>query len=521
MVSGGLEGVAEVLPTQKKGDAEVAKVEAEVAALKAEASQPGNMNATLEKMLAVEKTYRLQADFTATPRVCVAILDVLHSVKDWKGLNEHIVLLSKRRAQLKQAIAAMVKEAMKYVDTAPSLEVKTELIETLNNVTSGKIFVEVEKARLTRMLAKIKEEQGKVDEAAEIMQEVAVETYGALSKHEKLFFIEEQVRLCLDKKDFVRAQILARKINPRSFEEIVKAEKRAADKKVKREAAAAGGAGGDADMNDADKEEDVKDKDKKEKEKKGSVEHAEGYFEETDPTIPPVPELKLRYYRLMIRFYSHSNDYLEICRCYQNLLECDGVKNDQAKWIPVMKKIVWYISLAPHDSMQQSLLHSISKESKLSDLPMHSQLIKQFITREIIHWDTLAATFGAEMASETEIFGSDEGKKRSEDLKLRTIEHNVLIISQYYSKISLHRLGELLCLSPEETEKHLSDSVTAKKVTAKVDRPAGLVDFTAKKDADWLLNSWVGKIDKLLGTLDKATHLIHKEAMSYKVALSD
>ena len=150
-----------------------------------------------------------QADFAATPRFCVAILEVLHRAGDWKGVNEHIVLLSKRRAQLKQAVAAMVKEAMTYIDRAPTLAVKTELIETLNTVTSGKIFVEVEKARLTRALAKIKEEQGKLEEAAEIMQEVAVETYGALSKHEKLFFIEEQVRLCLDRKDFTRAQILS------------------------------------------------------------------------------------------------------------------------------------------------------------------------------------------------------------------------------------------------------------------------------------------------------------------------
>ena len=117
---------------------------------------------------------------------------------------------------------------MTFVDKAPNLEVKTKLIETLNDVTAGKIFVEVEKARLTRALAKIKEEAGLTNEAAEIMQEVAVETYGALSKHEKLFFIEEQVRLCLDKGDTVRAQILSRKINPRSFDEIVKAEKKAA-----------------------------------------------------------------------------------------------------------------------------------------------------------------------------------------------------------------------------------------------------------------------------------------------------
>ena len=34
--------------------------------------------------------------------------------------------------------------------------------------------MEIERARLTKQLAKLKEEEGKVDEAAEILQEVAV-----------------------------------------------------------------------------------------------------------------------------------------------------------------------------------------------------------------------------------------------------------------------------------------------------------------------------------------------------------
>mmetsp|Transcript_157 Transcript_157/g.336 ORF Transcript_157/g.336 Transcript_157/m.336 type:complete len:505 (-) Transcript_157:293-1807(-) len=498
----------------KKGDAEVAQVEAVIVALKEEAAQPGQLSAVIEKMLAHEKTYRLQADFSATPRFCVAILSVLHRAADWKGINEHIVLLSKRRAQLKQALGAMVKEAMSYVDKAPTLAVKTELIETLNTVTSGKIFVEVEKARLTRMLAKIKEEEGKVEEAAEIMQEVAVETYGALSKHEKIFFIEEQVRLCLDKKDFIRAQILSRKINPKAFDEIVKADKKAA-------VAAAQKAGEDVSQMDLDSvalsAEEAK---KEEKQKNAGVDHADGYFEETDPSIPPVPELKLKYYHLMIRYHSHSNEYLEICRCYQNLMECEGVKEGAPTWTPVLKKVVWFVALAPYDSMQQSLMHTIAKDSKLSDLPLHKQLMKQFTTKEIIHWDTLAAAFESEMAAEADIFGGAEGEKRRADLRLRVIEHNLLVIGAYYSRISLARLAELLCLPGEETEKHLSDLVTSKKVSAKIDRPGGVVDFRTKaQGADWLLNAWVGKIDKLLSTLDKSNHLIHKEAMAHKVSL--
>ena len=40
--------------------------------------------------------------------------------------------------------------------------------------SAAQIFVEIERARLTKQLAKLKEEEGKVDEAAEILQEVAV-----------------------------------------------------------------------------------------------------------------------------------------------------------------------------------------------------------------------------------------------------------------------------------------------------------------------------------------------------------
>lgn len=79
------------------------------------------------------------------------------------------------------------------------------------------IFLEVERARLTRMLARIAEDRGKPQEAADIMQEVAVETYGALSKEEKVAFVLEQVRLVLDRGDYARAQILSKKVNPRTF----------------------------------------------------------------------------------------------------------------------------------------------------------------------------------------------------------------------------------------------------------------------------------------------------------------
>jgi 26S proteasome regulatory subunit N5 len=113
----------------------------------------------------------------------------------------------------------MVQEAMSHLDDTPDMETKLELIDTLRTVTEGKIFVEVERARLTRMLSKIKEDEGKIDEAADILQELQVETFGSMEKREKTDFILEQMRLLLAKRDYTRTQIMSKKINTRFFKD--------------------------------------------------------------------------------------------------------------------------------------------------------------------------------------------------------------------------------------------------------------------------------------------------------------
>jgi 26S proteasome regulatory subunit N5 len=55
--------------------------------------------------------------------------------------------------------------------------------------------------------------------AADIIQEVHVETYGSLSKKDKVEFILEQIRLVLAKKDFVRAYIVAGKVSRKHLQE--------------------------------------------------------------------------------------------------------------------------------------------------------------------------------------------------------------------------------------------------------------------------------------------------------------
>ena len=56
-------------------------------------------------------------------------------------------------------------------------------------------YVENERARLTKVLAQIKEAEGDIAKAAEILQEVQVETYGTMEKSEKVEYILDQVTI--------------------------------------------------------------------------------------------------------------------------------------------------------------------------------------------------------------------------------------------------------------------------------------------------------------------------------------
>lgn len=434
------------------------------------------MEATIEQLLNVEKQMRLAGDVAGTKKAVTDILQLCFEARAWKTLNEQIVVLSKRRGQLKQAVTAMVQQAMQYIDETPDLETRIELIKTLNNVSAGKIYVEIERARLTKKLAKIKEEQGLIAEAADLMQEIAVETFGAMAKTEKIAFILEQVRLCLDRQDFVRAQILSRKISPRVF---------------------------DADTS---------------KEKKKPKE-GDAVVEEAPADIPSLLELKRIYYEHMIRYYSHNNDYLEICRCYKAIYDIPFVKENPSDWIPILRKICWYLVLAPHDPMQSSLLNSTLEDKNLSELPNFRLLLKQLVTMEVIQWTALWNSYRDEFENEKNMLGGSLGDKAAEDLKQRIIEHNILVVSKYYSRITLKRLAELLCLSIQEAEKHLSEMVVSKALFSKIDRPVGVVSFQTAKDSNEILNSWSSNLEKLLDLVEKSCHQIHKETMVHKAAL--
>lgn len=158
-----------------------------------------------------------------------------------------------------------------------------------------------------------------------------METYGSMSRREKASLILEQMRLCLAKLDFMRTQIIAKKINVKFF----------------------------SDEND----------------------------EETQA-------LKLKYYEYVWMFYilnllyksfdklhfmsslmmelaRHEGWHLELCRHNRAVLETPTIRDDPEKRHIALSRAVLYLVLAPHEPEQADLTHRLLADKLLDEIPTY------------------------------------------------------------------------------------------------------------------------------------------------------
>lgn len=351
------------------------------------------------------------------------------------------------------------------------------------------IFVEVERARVTRILSDIKKSQGDVKAARDILTELQVETFGSMTRREKTDFILEQVGLCIESDDWVQAGILSRKISTRYFARKPKKTPEQLEKEKK---------------------------EREEAEKKRSAD---------DPPPEPVDDvtdLKLRYYEQQITLSKHDDKYLDVCKHYRQVLDTETVENDPEKLKAVLQRVIYYILLAPYDNEQSDLLHKINEDPRNADIEEDSALLKQFTISELMRWPMVEERYGQHLTS-TDVFSKTADAKdpkahtRYQALRHRVIEHNVRVVAKYYTRITFGRLCELLDLSEEETEKYISDLVTKKTVYARIDRPARVVSFEVKRGADEVLDDWSSSMRSLLQTLERVGHLMQREEMMARI----
>ncbi|KAL3995661.1 26S proteasome non-ATPase regulatory subunit 12 [Acanthocheilonema viteae] len=451
----------------QEGDGRLFKMEVDYteqtdeALAKADAiAKSGNLPAALDSLSSLEKSTRLGSDMKSNTRIVQHMVKLCFDGGDWTLLNDTVLMLSKKRSIIKQAIAKMVRDCCEMIEKTPNEQIRDKFIETLRNVTAGKIYVEVERARLTGRLVKKLESEGKLDEATTMLLELQVETYGSMELKEKVEFILEQMRLCILKKDFICASILCKKVSTRFFE---------------------------------NKSEEVQ-------------------------------ELKLKYYDLMIKIGLHESAYLDVCRYYRAVLDSPCVQADQEKSKQILKCIVLYVLLSPHNNEQWDLLHRIHEGRQLELIPEYNSLLELFINQELISWKRTISKYekllrdGIPTSKATDVLDrSESGNKRWSDLHTRVGEHNMRMIAKYYTKITFARMAELLDYPVEEMESFLCNLIVTGAIPdAKIHRPAKVVNLRARKANIEQLDQWASSVRKLTDILNKVSHLISKEEMVHR-----
>lgn len=514
-------------------------------------SSPAQLSAALEKVFALEKKSRNAADLNSTTRLLLlAILLVRNSPSpketNWDLLSETVISLSKKHGQLKMATTRMVQLVMSFLypavdpveerrkeqevkdeemadlkaeqakkaqekaqkkekeegkkeskealearkrqekqeeqeaekvgaqnakvlelmdagkrigDAGVDEEKRLKLVQLLRTVTEGKIFVEVERARVTLLLSKMLYAKGKVHEAADALQDLAVETFGSMDRREKAEFILEQMRLNYERNDLAKMAIVSKKINTKLFD---------------------------------------------------NVKHS---------------DLKLRYYDLMISYALREDKFLDICKYNREIYNTQSIKQDEGRKKEVLRNIVVFCALAKYDNEQSDLMARVEAMEELESVPEHKNLLKCFTTPELMRWPGIESLYGP-MLRQSPVFSTTQpakddasngngvvrdGNHRWEELHKRVVEHNIRVISHYYTRITLKRLSELLDLSPAQSESSLAALVSSGTIFAKMDRPAGLVNFEKRKSNADVLNAWSGDMNKLMSTVEKVTHLVEKE----------
>ncbi|KAF9040429.1 hypothetical protein BDZ89DRAFT_1100178 [Hymenopellis radicata] len=421
-------------------------------------AKTGQLQSALDKLFVLEKQTRNAADLASTTRLVKAVTEHCYQAKDFTQLNASVLLLSKKHGQLKGAVQAMVELVMSYLEDVKKkhgVEKWLELVETLRVVTEGKIFLETPRARVTLLLAHYHEklstssktpEEGKksLETASELLSDLQVETYSSMERREKTEFILEQMRLLI---------AVARQKD----EEVTKSGKEAM-------------AGGEAEWV---------------KVRVGGRKVNEAFLKEKDNE-----DLKLKYYDLMIQHALHQTAYLDVANYYYKVWETPSIKEAvNGKGKTTLEHIVYYVVLAPHNNEQSDMMHRLFIDPALVKLELHYNLVKCFTTRELMRWPGIQQIYG-EFLKKTPVFSSE---KRWEDLHTRVIEHNIRVVSEYYTRITLTRLTSLLDLTPKQTEETLARLVVS-----------GIINFKQQKSPEDVMNDWSSDMQKLLGLVEKA-----------------
>ena len=209
----------------------------------------------------------------------------------------------------------------------------------------------------------------------------------------------------------------------------------------------------------------------------------------------------------MIKLSLHFKKFLECAKCCKSIASSGNVDSNR-----VFTEMIIFLLLSPFSKEQHEMINQILLEKKIKSFPIFGDLIKIFLKKELIRWTTVETIVSSNCLFQSEIFTKADWISH---LQKRVVEHNIRVVADLYSKVTLTRMSELLDMSEEVTEETLTELISSGVVFAKIDRFDGRVIFVKNDlehcDEHVLLNQWSCQIDSLLSLLVKTNHMIAKE----------
>jgi 26S proteasome regulatory subunit N5 len=250
--------------------------------------------------------------------------------------------------------------------------------------------------------------------------------------------------------------------------------------------------------------------------------------------------LKLDFYQLMIKYYLHEKQFIDVAKSYKSIydflkeieLRLTNPQGLKEEYIEMSKKLlssvdklfiftqyVMFLNICPPELETKNMLNELNMfyRKDLDSVSDMDLIIKTKLSEDIIFIDDNCLS----VFTKYPIFNVNNenvnGKEHFILFRKSLIQHNLLIFQKFFSNMNLSRISKMTNVQQTEVESELAEMVINHYIFAKINRTTGTIAFRQKLDGNGKLANVGLDLTKMLKTLEKTCHLIHKENLKYDI----
>ena len=183
------------------------------------------------------------------------------------------------------------------------------------------------------------------------------------------------------------------------------------------------------------------------------------------------------------------------------------------------RNYILYLLISPQSQEKVDMLSDMEKKYPrlMEGEELLTKYVRRFLTFELV---PMQENEIREQMQNFEPFQENKtmhAKNHMIELIRQMVQHNIRVIEKYYNRVTLTRMSQLVGVSVERTERELGDMVVNKRVAAKINRLAGIVVFSSRKQfPNESLNNWNKDLTTTLDKIEETCHLINREYVVHK-----